>query len=37
MVQLVLAVEGLQVGEILLENVDIWLQERLSKSLGRHI
>lgn len=33
MIQLVLAVEQLQIGEILLENVNVRLQEGLSKSL----
>lgn len=35
MIQLVLAVERLQIGEILLEDVDVRLQERLSQSLEK--
>ena len=33
MVQFVLAVQGLQVAQVLLEDVDVWLQEGLPKCL----
>lgn len=36
MIELVLAVERLQIGQILLEDVDIRLQEGLSKRLKRY-
>lgn len=35
MIQLVLAVQRLQIGKVLLEDVDVRLQERLSKSLEK--